>query len=76
MQPRVEQQEQAGRKERAAALDLDSELVDLAAQDVSAQGIEVERSGGQAKKLRHGPLLRASPESLQNSFRQPSVQSG
>ena len=85
MQPRVEQQEQAGRKERAAALDLDSELVDLAAQDISsvhaAQGIAVERSGSQAKNLLHGlhgPLLRRCPDSLQNSSRQAqaSVRSG
>ena len=78
--PRVEQEEQAGRKERAASLALDSELVDLAAQDISsvhaAQGIAVESSGSQAKKLLHGPLLRRCPDSLQNSSRQASVRSG
>ena len=97
MHSRVEQEEQAGRKERAAALPsrvplpprveqraaslaLDSELVDLAAQDVSsvhaAQGIAVESSGSQAKKLLHGPLLRRCPDSLQNSSRHASVRSG
>jgi hypothetical protein len=80
--PRVEQEDQAsaGRNLLAASLaldsELDSDLVDLAAQDISSMdaGIAVDTSGSQAKKLLHGPLLPRCPDSLQNSS--ASVRSG